>query len=69
MPDPLPDTPPAVSTRALLIHLLGRLDAIEALVTPPPPPRWYIRMFFWILDWRSTIIAGVAMIPWRGKQP
>jgi hypothetical protein len=64
--------PPPVSTRALLIHLLGenermhkRLDDLFVLVTPPPPPKWYVRAFFWILDWRSTVIAGIAMIPWR----
>ena len=72
-PDEIP--PKVPSTRALLIRLLGenqrlhdRLDAIATLVTPPPPPKWYIRAAIWILDWRSTVIAGIAMIPWKGKQ-
>lgn len=66
------DDVPKVSTRALLVHLLGEnqrmhevLSQVLLFVTPEPPPKWYVRAFFWILDWRSTIIAGIAMIPWR----
>lgn len=69
------EAPKVPSTRALLVHLLGenqrlheRLDQIAVICTPPPPPKWYIRVAFWVLDWRSTIIAGIAMIPWKGKQ-
>lgn len=68
------EAPKVPSTRALLIHLLGenqrlheRLDSIATMVKPPPPPNWYVRVLFWVLDWRSTIVAGIAMIPWRHK--
>ena len=75
MADPLPEKPPIPTTRALLIHLLGenqrlhdRLDALAESVKPPPKPKWYWQAMFWVLDWRSTIVAAVAMIPWKGKQ-
>ena len=68
------ESPKVPSTRALLIHLLGenqrmheRLDQLAVLMTPPPQPRWYWRALFWVLDWRSTIVAGIAMLPWRHK--
>lgn len=69
-----PDEQPKISTRALLVHLLGRLDDIERkvdavridnadtrLTCEAPKAGRFRRSVVAVVEWRAIIIAAAAV--------